>query len=126
MNMIEKILEKLKTPIFSSDKSKRILRILKRILLFIAAISLSAFALPQGVFLMIARIDMWEELKFITKTDLFTGPIASLIVFLFAHEYLPQGKIRRFAMFFYLFIALFVSFFFSDVTYQPSFRKRWR
>jgi hypothetical protein len=107
--MLEKTLKFLKTPVFASDKSRCVLRIIKRILLFISAVFLSAISLHRGVYLMEARIDMWQELQMITKTDLFTGPIGSLIVFLFAHEYLPKGKVRRFAIFFYLILALFIS-----------------
>lgn len=61
---------------------------------------------------MIARIDMWQELQMITKLDLLTGPIGSFIVFLFVHEYLPLGKVRRMALFFYLVLALLISFYF--------------
>jgi hypothetical protein len=110
--LLEKVLKILKTPIFASDQSRRIFLILKRIFLFISAVILSAFAIREGIYMMIFRIDMQQELQMITKADLFAGPIGSLIVFLFAHEYLPKGKVRRFAIFFYLFLAIFISSYF--------------
>lgn len=110
--MDKKIWDLLKTPIVISERSWHGLQILKRVLFFVFAVFVSVFALPKAVFLAIARIDMWEELQEITKIDLWTGPVASLIVFLLAHDYLPQGKMRRFAMIFYLVFAVYISAFF--------------
>jgi hypothetical protein len=110
--VLEKTLKSLNKPAFTSEKSRRVLLVLKRLSLFLFAVLLSAFALPEGVYLLIARIDMWQELQMITKHDLLTGPIGSLIVFLFVHEYLPLGKVRRIAFFFYLILALLISSYF--------------
>lgn len=104
-----KLWEALKKPVFASERSRKKLGILKRIVLLVLAGSLAAWALPESVFFEIARIDSGEEFRIILGLDLWAGPVAALIVILLAHEYLPQGKIRRFAIGFYLVFALYVS-----------------